>query len=295
MTQSHHNGQPIRFTIASPVDRLPLDAAEWAASGEPIGVVCLVHGMGEHKGRQAAIIGPLCESGFVVIHYDQRGHGRSGGRRGHALQLSDLTRDLEAVTEEAARRYPSLPLFVYGHSMGGNIAINYALRHQPKLAGVVLTSPWLRLAFQPPAWKVRLGRAIGRLWPTFSQSTGLNSGALYRQGHPSPAPTVDELSHGRITASMFTSIVDGGEWAIAHAGEWNAPLLVAHGTADGITSYEGSRQLAANADPQQCSFIAVEGGYHELHHDPDGPETMRAIAGWLKERVEGLCSGESSN
>ncbi|WP_127533778.1 alpha/beta hydrolase [Paenibacillus kobensis] len=295
MNRSHHLGHPIPFTLASPVDRLSIQAAEWPANGEPVGVVCVVHGMGEHKGRQTAMIRPLCESGFAVFHYDQRGHGQSGGRRGHALRLSDLTRDLEAVAAEAASRYPSLPLFVYGHSMGGNIAINYALRHQPKLAGVVLSSPWLRLSFQPPAWKVRLGRVVGKLWPTFTQSTGLSSGALYRPGHPEPAPTTDERSHGQITASMFTSVVDGGEWAIAHAEEWKAPLLILHGTADRITSFEASRELAANAGSPQCTFIPVGGGYHELHHDPEGLETMQIIARWLAEKTETFYINGQSN
>ncbi|WP_127569665.1 alpha/beta hydrolase [Paenibacillus xylaniclasticus] len=283
MNSAFQQRQPVSFIMPSPVDGLQLHAAEWPVlTNRPLGVVCVVHGMGEHKGRQEAIIRPLRDARFVVFHYDQRGHGQSEGRRGHALKLSDLTRDLEAITAEAARRYPSLPLFVYGHSMGGNVVINYALRHKPRLAGVVLTSPWLRLSFQPPVWKVKLARTVGRLWPTFSQSTGLKPDALYRPGNPYAAPPRDELSHGRITASMFTSVVDGGEWAIAHSYEWKAPLLIVHGTADRITSFEASRQLANNAYRDRCTFIAVEGGYHELHHDLEGPKTMQRITEWLR-------------
>lgn len=279
------SGQPIELPITSPVDGLKLYAAEWPTSGSPIGVVCLVHGMGEHHGRQAAIVQPLNEAGFTVFVYDQRGHGRSGGKRGHSPSITHLTRDLDAVLAEARRRYASLPIFLYGHSMGGNVAVNYALRHEAELAGLVLTSPWLRLSFQPPKWKVTMGRAIGRFWPTFTQRAGLASGALYRPGHPNPAPSKDEWSHGDITAAMFVAMTDSGEWAIREAQRLRIPLLLAHGTADRITSFDASRELFSHANQAISTFMPVEGGYHELYHDTDGIKTMEQIASWLQERA----------
>ncbi|GMK42665.1 lysophospholipase [Paenibacillus sp. CCS19] len=280
--------QPLALPLASPVDGLKLYAAEWPAPKSPIGVVCLVHGMGEHHGRQAAIVQPLNEAGFVVFVYDQRGHGRSEGKRGHSPSITHLTRDVDAVIAEARRRYPSLPIFLYGHSMGGNVAVNYALRHEAELAGLVLSSPWLRLAFQPPKWKVKIGRAIGRIWPTFTQQAGLASGALYRPGHPNPAPAKDEWSHGSITAAMFVAMTDSGEWAIREARRIRIPLLLAHGTADRITSFEASRELFSQANPATSTFMPVEGGYHELYHDPEGIATMERITAWLRERASEL-------
>jgi Lysophospholipase len=279
------SGQPIEWPLTSPVDGLKLYAAEWQTAGSPIGVVCLVHGMGEHNGRQAAIVQPLLEAGFAVFVYDQRGHGRSEGLRGHSPSISHLTRDVDAVIAEARRRYSSLPIFLYGHSMGGNVAVNYALRHEAELAGLVLMSPWLRLSFQPPKWKVTMGRMIGRFWPTFTQKAGLASGALYRPGHPNPAPAGDEWSHGNITAAMFVAMTDSGEWAIREAKRLRIPLLLAHGTADRITSYEASRELFSHVNQPASTFITVEGGYHELYHDTDGIKTMKQIAAWLQERA----------
>src|SRR3569832_1003311 len=178
MIQSH------ACTLTFPVDGIRLQAYEWPAAKEPIGVVCLIHGMGEHQGRQMAMIRPLHEAGFAVFSYDQRGHGRSEGRRVHARFIEHLTRDAEAMLQEASRRHSEAPLFLYGHSMGGNVAVNCALRHQLALGGLILSSPWLRLAFQPPQWKVSLSRMIGSIWPTFTQSAGLQPGELYRAGNP---------------------------------------------------------------------------------------------------------------
>jgi alpha-beta hydrolase superfamily lysophospholipase len=282
---SNGSGQLLELPLTSPVDGLKLYAAEWQTTKSPVGVVCLVHGMGEHQGRQAAIVRPLNEAGFNVLVYDQRGHGRSDGKRGHSPSITHLTRDTEAVLAEARRRYPTLPLFLYGHSMGGNVAVNYALRHESELAGLVLSSPWLRLSFQPPKWKVKLGRAIGRIWPTFTQSAGLASGALYRPGHPNAAPSKDEWSHGSITAAMFVSMTDSGEWAIQEASRLHMPLLLTHGTADRITSIDASRELMERADHSSSTFMPIEGGYHELYHDPNGPETMERITAWLLEQT----------
>ncbi|MWC30313.1 alpha/beta hydrolase [Paenibacillus sp. MMS18-CY102] len=272
------------FALASPVDGIRLQAYEWPAGKAPIGVVCLIHGMGEHQGRQMAMIRPLHEAGFAVFSYDQRGHGRSEGRRGHARYIEHLTRDAEAVIQEAARKYPEVPLFLYGHSMGGNVAVNCALRHQPKLQGLILSSPWLRLAFQPPQWKVRLSRMIGSIWPTFTQSAGLQPGELYRAGNPLAASNKDEWSHGQISAAMFNAMTDGGEWAIKHGGELSVPTLILHGTADRITSASASRQLAETMAPKLSTYVSLEGGYHELHHDPEGPETLRTVTNWLRDR-----------
>lgn len=288
-TPNTNNGnssiQPLELPLTSAVDGLKLYAAEWPALGQPVGVVCLVHGMGEHHGRQAAIVNPLNEAGFTVFVYDQRGHGRSEGKRGHSPSITHLTSDTDTVLAEAHRRYPSLPLFLYGHSMGGNVAINYALRHESELAGLVLSSPWLRLSFEPPKWKVKLGRAIGRIWPTFTQSAGLASGALYRPGHPNPAPPRDEWSHGKITAAMFVAMTDGGEWAIQETARLHIPLLVAHGTADRITSYDASRELMEYANRDSSTFMSIEGGYHELYHEPNGVETMERVTAWLLEQA----------
>ncbi|PWV97292.1 alpha-beta hydrolase superfamily lysophospholipase [Paenibacillus cellulosilyticus] len=289
ISNKSNSGQPRELPLTSPVDGLKLFAAEWPTSKPPVGVICLVHGMGEHHGRQDAIVRPLNEAGFTVFVYDQRGHGRSGGKRGHASSITHLTHDTEAVLAEARRRYPELPLFLYGHSMGGNVAVNYALRHESGLAGLVLSSPWLRLAFTPPKWKVTIGRAIGRIWPTFTQSAGLASGSLYRPGHPNPAPPRDEWSHGNITAAMFVSMTDSGEWAIREASRLHIPLLLVHGTADRITSFEASQELMEHVNRESSTFMPIEGGYHELYHDPEGPDTMERITAWLLEQAH-LCT-----
>ena len=67
-----------------------------------------------------------------------------------------LMDDIASFSQQADQRYAGLPRFLYGHSLGGNLVLNYALRRKPDLRGVIATGPWLKLAFDPPPSQVTL-------------------------------------------------------------------------------------------------------------------------------------------
>ncbi|AJY74011.1 alpha/beta hydrolase [Paenibacillus beijingensis] len=257
-------------------------------SVSPEAAVCLVHGMGEHTGRYERVAQRLTDAGFAVLAYDQRGHGRSPGARGHAPSIDALAADAAAFIEAAGERHPGLPRILYGHSMGGSVALNTALRLQPAMSGLVLSSPWLRLAMNPPAVKLWLGRAVARIWPQFAQATGIQAADLFRPEHSperyTPEHSPDPLSHKRITAGMFTALESAGEWALANSGLLRAPLLLMHGTADRITSYRASEELASGLGAA-AEFRAFDGCYHELHNDLRREEVMNVLTDWIKARV----------
>ena len=266
-------------------DGLTLYAREWLpAEREAVGTVCIVHGMGEHSGCYAELAGAFAEAGFAVLAYDQRGHGRSDGRRGHSPSIMALVSDAGLLLEEARTRHPGLPRFLYGHSMGGSVALNCALRLRPGFDGLILSSPWLRLAMRVPALKLRIGRIMARLWPTLPQRTGLKPGDLFRAASGGAAPQPDPLNHLWITPGMFVALEEAGEWALAHARELDTPLLLMHGTADRVTSFEASRELARQVG-SRCEFVPWDGGYHELHRDLDKDDVIRHMTRWLKARL----------
>ncbi|WP_313999864.1 lysophospholipase [uncultured Paenibacillus sp.] len=251
-------------------------------SGEPESVVCVVHGIGEHGGRYARVAEALTGIGAAVFAIDLRGHGRSSGKRGHA-SVRQMSGDAALLVRTASARYPGKPVFLYGHSMGGNVALSCVLRHRPAVDGLILSSPWLRLAFDPPKWKRSVGRLLGRLLPAMTMSTGLDSGALYRSDEQSRLDSYDELLHTRVSAELFFSIVDEGERSIAEAGSLGVPALVLHGTEDRVTSPAASREAAEQAG-ERCEFVSWEGGYHELHNDRDAERVLAFIAEWVRRR-----------
>jgi alpha-beta hydrolase superfamily lysophospholipase len=261
-------------------DGTKIYAQGWEPAGAASGVVCLVHGHGDHSGRYAHVAAALAERGYATLAFDHRGHGKSGGQRGHTPSYDVLLDEIEWVLGEAERRYPGRPRFLYGQSMGGNLAINYALRRHPPINGVIATSPWLRLAFDPPAWKLALGRGIGRFVPTFAQPSGLDTRAISRDPAAVRAYETDPLNHNLITAQLFNGIYAAGLWALDHAAEFALPLLLMHGSADRITSPAASAEFAARAPG--CAFRLWEGAYHEVHNEPEQREMLAAIGDWLQ-------------
>jgi len=135
-------------------DGLLLFAQSWQPKNQTKAVVCLVHGMGEHSGRYTYLVDRLIQTGYTVLTFDLRGHGRSPGQRGHTPSYEALLQDISSLLEVANERFPQRPSFLYGHSLGGNLVLNYVLRRQTQLKGVIATDPWLRLAFEPPRFKI---------------------------------------------------------------------------------------------------------------------------------------------
>ena len=112
------------------------------------GIICIVHGFGEHGGRYAHVADFFNKQGYAVLAIDNRGHGKTEGKRGHTPSFDSYLDDIDVFLTETKQRLKDVPMFLYGHSMGGNLTLNYVIRRKPTiLRGLVVTGPWIRLAF----------------------------------------------------------------------------------------------------------------------------------------------------
>lgn len=261
-------------------DGLRLYAQLWEPDAEVRAVVNLVHGLGEHIGRYTHVASALTAAGFAVLGFDLRGHGKSEGQRGHAPSWDTLMDDIGLFLSEAETRLPGQALFLYGHSLGGNLVLNYVLRRKPRLAGAIVTSPMLRTAFQPPVWKIKLGEALYNLWPSFALSNELDVKGLSHDPKVVEAYVNDPLVHNRISARMAMDMLRNGEWAIAHASELALPLLLMHGANDPVCSPKASEEFAQNA-PGDVTLKLWDGHYHETHNEPEKDKVLQAVIEWL--------------
>ena len=262
------------------MDGLEMFAQSWEPDEAPRAVVCLVHGLGEYSGRYAHVGRAFVEAGFILTGFDVRGHGKSGGPRGHTPSYDALMDDIDVFVHLVAGRYPGLPRFLYGHSMGGNFVINFALRCRPEVVGVIATGPWLKLAFQPASSKVTLGKIMNNILPGFSQASGLDTRALSHDPEIVKAYENDSLVHDKISARMFLNVFESGLWALDHAAEFPLPLLLMHGGADSITSPDASRQFAASAG-DKVTLRIWDGLYHEIHNEPEQDEVFAVMVDWM--------------
>jgi len=269
-------------------DGLSLYFRGWEPESRPAAVICLVHGLGEHTGRYAHVAEAATEAGYALLGCDLRGHGRSDGPRGHSPTYDAMLDDIDQVLDEAAVRYPERPLFLYGHSLGGELVLCYALqrcsrtnRRPPRdVVGVIATGPSLRTATPPPGWKVAIGKIAYSLFPTMSMSNGLDRSALCRAPHVVEQYNSDPLVHDRVSARLGMDILRNGESSLAQAAEFPVPLLLMHGAADRITSPAASQEFARSLDGK-CTLRLWDGLYHEIHNEPEKQEVLGYMIRWM--------------
>src|ERR1035437_1620239 len=159
-------------------------------------VIIMVHGLGEHIQRYLTWAGLFKNEGIGFIGVDLPGHGRSQGRRGN-IQSYLLTGEmLDILLESCRKTFPGCPIYIYGHSLGGGIVLEYLLKKNPKIKGAIVTSPWLRLTLQPPKNKLILAAIMKNLVPGLVQASGLNVNYISHDGGEVEKYIKDPLVHG---------------------------------------------------------------------------------------------------
>lgn len=266
---------------------------------EPHAIVALVHGLGSHSGLFDTIVHALVPQGFIVCGLDLRGHGRSAGQRGYIHSWDEFRLDLDHFLDHIRTTYQPpdtpLPLFLIGHSLGGIISLDYALRQPESLAGVVAIAPALGCVGVPPL-KLRIGKILSKLWPRFTLSTGLNHAAASRDPAILLRYQNDPLRHTQGTARLATEFMKTTRWIHAHAPRLQCPLLILHGSADQVALPEGSERFFNNVRFPNKTRHEYEGSYHDLHNDTDYPTVMNDLAQWLHDQIiysnfQGLANG----
>lgn len=261
-------------------DGQELFAQCWDAGADALACILLVHGMGEHSSRYDKWASSLAETGFSVVSFDMRGHGKTPGARGSASNYNVLLKDIDFLIEHAKVLCQEKPLFLYGHSFGGNLVINYAITRTTKLAGIIVTSPWLELSQLPPRHKVLAAKILHRFVPGLISKSGLRAEYISRELKEVHRYRTDPYVHGNISVGLYMQAYERGLLAKRSIYKINVPLLILHGTADNITSCKASRDFVMNSG-DKTTFIEIEGGYHELHNDSDRERVFSHITNWL--------------
>ncbi|WP_250632155.1 alpha/beta hydrolase [Rhodoflexus caldus] len=266
-------------------DQVMLKGRCWLPE-QPKALVCLVHGFAEHIGRYVHVAAYLNAQGYGLMGFDLRGHGQSGGRRGHTPTYEDLLENIREMMALAAEKFEGLPLFLYGHSMGGNLAANYLIRHQPNyLKGAVITSPWLRLTQEPPLPLKILAKVAYLIFPQLMNPANLKLEHLSKDTTVQQAYGADPMILRKISAGMFTVVSKAGLLAIRQADKITLPVLLMHGLDDKITSADATREFAQRMQPELLTAHYWENMRHELHNETEKEQVLALIVKWLDDKM----------
>lgn len=267
------------------VDGNKLYIRTWKPKGITTAHVFLIHGFSEHSGRYEDWIKRFIEHNIKVSTMDLRGHGHSGGRRGHTPSYNHLLDDIETLIKHEGLEN-DVPRFLYGQSLGGSLALNYGIRRSAKLKGIIATSPWLRLSTEPRAIGLLFARGLKILAPDLVRDSKLDINYLTHDREIVEQYEKDPLIHRKITPNLFFNARKAGYRAIKEIDQMELPLLLMHGTDDKITSYKASEELVQNARKagRDVRFITWGGLYHELHHEIQKDKIFESIIDWMHEK-----------
>ena len=267
--------------------------ASTASASHPAGTVLIVHGLAEHSGRWEHVGEQFAAEGFDAHAYDLRGHGASAGRRVHLDRFDQFYADLAERLLSVRSKDPGSPLVLYGHSMGGLIALGYVLRVAAGLSGapgapgpptgrplpalLVLSAPSLDSTL--PAWKLRLARVLGRFVPTLSIPNHIAGQLLSRDA------TVGERYHGdplvlhAATTGFGALALAEQDWIRSSLGSLRLPTLVIHGADDALVPAAASAPLGDVTGVTRWTYPGIR---HELHNEPEGPRIVADVIAWIK-------------
>jgi alpha-beta hydrolase superfamily lysophospholipase len=245
--------------------------------------IILVHGIGEHIQRYSHWVDRFIEKGFGIVGVDLPGHGKSDGKRGKLNSYSLTDEMLDFLLAEFKKTFPGIPVFIYGHSLGGGIVLQYILQKNPEIQGAVITSPWLRLSFEPARYKLVLAGIMKSLLPSLVQPSELVVSHLSHDQNVIDTYISDPLNHDKISAGLFYSANKAGEYSLLHSEDLKVPLLLMHGSDDPITSPQGSRDFASKTNMAELKIW--DGGYHELHNETFKDDVFSYIVKWIEKKI----------
>lgn len=268
----------------SPAAGVTLGMAAWIPE-RPRAIVIVAHGHAEHLDRYVTLINALVAEGYAVYGQDHRGHGRSSGTRALLMRFDDTVGDLHGLVTRAKADLPGLPLVIFGHSMGGLIAVRYALAHGHELAALVVSGAALVIDEGVSANAIRIGAGMAKLAPTAPMPRD-NANRLTVDPDTAMHFRDDHLNHhGPTRVRTAMEMVEAGRDAMTRLASISIPLLAMHGADDRLTFPSGTRALVEQASSTDKTLKLWPGMLHEILNEADRASVQAAILAWLDARM----------
>lgn len=247
----------------------------------------MVHGFSAHCGLYRHVGAAFAARGIAVTQFDCRGHGRSGGRRGHVDDFADYLDDLAVVIEWTRSQHPHLPWALLGHSLGGAICLDFVLdpKRKEEPSRLVLAAPWLKLRMKVPVSKWLAANVAARVAPTLTMSNGLVAEDISRNPDVLAGFGADSLVHHVASAGWFMATLRAQARIRTHAHNLTVETLLLLAGQDRIVANEVSRTFARTAG-NKVAVRCYDQLYHEMFLEPEAGAVLDDIGAWLVREPE---------
>ena len=268
-------------------DGTVLHTYRWTSRGaeqQSGAVVLLVHGYSEYGRRYDHLARYLVGRGHPCYCYDQRGHGFSGGQRGHIESYTKYVEDCADVARDIAKRHPQRPLVLLGHSNGGLTVLRTVQSEGTSAAGLVVTCPMVALQPKRRPLSRRAAGFLSLLLSRFSLPNGISIHDLSQNTAVNDVWRADPMNHGRTTVGWYVNSLDAMVQASAEAGKITLPALVFAGERDSIVDPQGVAQFTERLGSTDRELVVVRGAFHEVLNEVDREQSYKRIGDWLASR-----------
>jgi acylglycerol lipase len=247
-------------------------------------IIVLIHGLGEHSGRYLDMADFFTENCIDFLAPDTFGHGQTSGKQGHSRKMDDYLELIDFTIKKAKTLKPDVPIFLYGHSMGGALVLKYLFKYQPVIQGVIASAPAIKPGFEVSKSMLLIGK-IGQIFsPSLTQSNSLDLNNLSHNKEVKKAYLNDPFVHDRISAEVGMGLLNYGNWIAKQKEAPSSPLLIMHGSEDKLTNFEASKSFAAQL-PGDVTWKPWEGLYHESHNETNKEEVLNCTLDWIKSKL----------
>jgi alpha-beta hydrolase superfamily lysophospholipase len=255
----------------------------WKPEGAPRAVIAIVHGGLEHSGHYGFLVDSLVDKGFALAGLDLRGHGKSKGKRGHIMDWNEIREDMGSYLSKLQKEFPGRPLFLFGHSVGGTIALDYALRRSPALAGVILSGAGISTG-NASRVLLAINKLISAVFPSFSVNANFDFSIVTRDPRVVKEYESDPLILSALSARFWAECLKTIAWVRDHASDWELPLLMLHGSEDQNMPIEDIKEFFGDLTCEDKELITYEGGYHCPYNDLQKEQVFSDIEKWIDKR-----------
>lgn len=303
------------FTYPSSDGVHTVHAMEWLPEGTPKGVLQLVHGVAEYIARYDRVARFFCERGYIVCGEDHLGHGQTANgpeEYGYFTKYDGwtlVTADVRQLRQLQGEKYPGLPYFMLGHSMGSFLTRTYLCRYPGELSGAILSGTG-----QEPAVTVAAGKFLARCIANAKGGDyisklldNLSMGSYNKKFRPNrtsvdwlsrdeaqvDAYAADPLCGFPTRARMFVDLMEGLQYIsnprkLAQM-DPDTPVYIFSGDEDPVGGMgKGVKKVYGYFYAQKVKDLSMKlypGGRHEMFNELNRDQVMEDVLKWLDKHL----------